>query len=126
MIKSIPIPWTTVIAGSTTAAGFPATGWLPALQVQKLRVNFEMRGRSGNLQVTLGYQTANVENSPDEPIAVGSYQTTNDVFYGSSPTDISANTLGKQLIRFVWMVKLSADGSPGFARVGGSIDYTDS
>lgn len=121
--KTYPLPWTTVCADSTAVVAIPASNWMTATEFGKLRANMEMRGITGTyLNVGVGYQTANVENSPGGDTLLGSYHTTADMYYGTSFSDEMANTLPKQLFRFVWLVKLSQAGSLATARVGGSVD----
>lgn len=74
------------------------------------------------LNVALGYQTCDVPNSVDTPVAATSYQTANGMYYGTAFTDISANTLGKQWVRIVWMVKLTSGSTLATASVSGSVD----
>lgn len=94
---------------------------MPASVFTKVKGDFEMRERISDIEVSLGYETANVEDSPDTAATIGSYQTTNNVHYGSAWTDISAYTDGKTLIRFVWMTKNTSSSNTTLARVGGSI-----
>ena len=121
-MRTIPLPWTTVCVAGTTVVAIPATGWGKGPDFGKLRATFEARGFTGNITVALGYQTANAENSPDAAVALTSYFDTENLYYGSSFTDVTANTLPKQLVRLVWMVKLSSGSSLGTVRVGGSVD----
>ena len=69
----------------------------------------------------MGYETANVENSPDSAASIGSYQTSNNVFYGTAWSDITTYTDGKAIFRFVWLTKNTAGSSMTMARVGGSM-----
>lgn len=74
------------------------------------------------MSVALGYQTANVENAPDAAVALTTFKTTEDLYYGPSFSDVTANTLPKQLVRPVWIVKLTSGSALASVRVGGSID----
>lgn len=114
--------WTTLCVDGTAEVAIPATGWMGAKEVDKYRGTYELRGITGLMNVALGYQTCNVENSPDAHTTVTSFQTTAGVYYGGSFTDISANTLGKQLVRIVWVCKLSTGSALASARVAGSVD----
>lgn len=120
-IVTIPLPWTVVYANSTSQRSFPASGWMSTSLFAKVKGDFEMRERISDLEVSLGYETANVENSPDSPGSIGSFQTTNNVFYGSSWSDITTYTDGKAIFRFVWLAKNTAGSSLTMARVGGSV-----
>lgn len=122
-MKTINLGWTTVAVDGTTEVFIPATGWGDASEVAKLRGNLELRGLTGsNISVAVGYQTANVENSPDAHVVLGSFQTAAGVYFGGSFTDASTNTQAKRLVRFGWVVKLTSAGSLATARVGGTLD----
>ena len=118
---TISLPWTVVFANSTSARAHPASGWMSASLFSKVKGDFEICERISDLEISLGYQTANVENSPDSAASIGSYQTSNGVYYGSTWTDISTYTDAKAIFRFVWMTKNTAGSSLTLARVGGSI-----
>ena len=118
---SISLPWTVVYANSTSARAHPASGWMSASLFSKVRGDFEICERISDLDVSLGYQTANVENSPDAAATIGSYQNANGVYYGSAWTDIATYTDAKAIFRFVWVTKNTAGSSLTMARVGGSI-----
>ncbi|MCB9761267.1 MAG: hypothetical protein H6739_15605 [Alphaproteobacteria bacterium] len=125
-IRKYPLPWTTVFTASTTAAFLPATAWMQASEVDKLRVTWELRGRTGNLEVTAGYQTADVENNPDSATAIGSYVSSDGMTYPSSGfTSVSANTEGKQLVRFGWMCKNSTGTDDSLGRVAGVVEVVE-
>lgn len=121
-MKTIALPWTTVGTVNANEEALPATGWMRAGDITKVRASFELRGVTGVLNVCVGYQTANAENSPDAHVTLGTLQTANNVYYGASFADIAANTAGKQFIRFVWVVKLTSGSTLSIGRVGGSID----
>lgn len=118
---AIQLPWTVVYANSTSQRSHPATGWMNAQTFTKVKGDFEMRERISDIEVSLGYETANVENSPDSAATIGSFVTSNTVTYGNSWADISTYTDGKTLIRFVWLTKNTSTSSLTLARVGGSI-----
>ncbi len=122
-INTTSLGWTTVCVDSTSEVAFPASGWMSAKDINKYRGSFEARAFSGLMNVALGYQTANVENSPDAHNTVTSFQTTAAMVYGSAFTDISANTLGKQLVRAVWVCKLTSGSTLATVRVAGSVDW---
>ena len=118
---TIGLPWTVVYANSTSQRSFPASGWMSAATFTKVKGDFEVRERISDIEVSLGYETANVENSPDAAASIGSFVNANGVSYGTSWSDISAYTDGKTLIRFVWLAKNTSGSSLTMARVGGSI-----
>jgi hypothetical protein len=83
--------------------------------------DIELRGKFGNLEVAFGYQTADVENSPDAAVAVTSYVASNGFTFRGSLTDISATTAGKRLIRVVILVKLSSGSTLDLGSVAGNL-----
>ena len=126
-MKRIPLPWTTVF-GYTTGMNkmfIPATPWIPAHQVKRLRATFEMIGAQQYLSATFAYQTANVENSPDTPVhEVGSAQTVDGMNYGTI-TDVSSDTGQKQLVRFGWNCQNTNAATLIVGLAGGSVDFDD-
>ena len=118
---TIILPWTVIYANSTSQRAHPASGWMSAQLFSKVRGDFEMRERISDLEASLGYQTAQVENSPDTAASIGSFQNADGVYYGSSWTDLSTYTDAKAIFRFVWLTKNTAGSSLTLARVGGSI-----
>lgn len=122
---TIGMAWTLVQSAGTSDVFYPSTPWMDAGQVGKIRGTLEMAWHTGNAEVSLGYQTANVETSQDSPLTVGSYATTDGVLFPSGFTDISGNTLGKQMVRIGWMVKLTSGTTQAFAYVGGKVDIQE-
>lgn len=118
---TVVLPWTVVYANSTTVRSHPASGWMPGNLFAKVKGDFEMQERISDLEVSLGYETANVENNPDAPASIGSYQTSDGVHYGSAWTDISTYTDAKAIFRFVWLAKNTSGSSLTMARVGGTV-----
>ena len=130
-IKRHPMGWTTVYADSNTATFHPATPWMPASDIEGVRCTFEVAGiRPGTegLQVRAGYQTADVENSPDSATGFGALTTadTNEVKYPAAFVDISSSTSAKQLIRFGWMVlRDNTTSTFTLARAAGVLELID-
>lgn len=125
-MKRISLPWTTVF-GFTTAGNkkfIPATPWLNAASVKRLRAAFELISSQTNISVTFAYQTANVENAPDAAVDVGVALTADGMSYGTM-TDISANTNSKQLVRLGFNVQNTAGATLVLGRCGGIVDYDD-
>ncbi len=123
--SKIPLPFTTLLCKSTTATFWPMTPWMDASQVGSLRFTLEIRCLEGDQEISGAYQTANVENSPDSAVAVGSYANSNGMSYGSSFTDVSANTQPKQLVRLGCLVKNTSTSNTTWSRVAGSVDILD-
>jgi hypothetical protein len=124
-MKRIPMPWTTVTTKSQTPTTkfYPATPWLPAESVNRARGTFELISADANLSVTFGYQTANVENSPDAQVTIGSAKTSDGMSYGTL-TDISSNTNGKHLVRFGYDLTNTSAALAVSGRVGGFVDIS--
>jgi len=117
--------WSQLITMSTTDAFQPATGWMSAKNIAAARVQFEIASIEGDgtTTVTAGYQPANFADSPDAPVALGDAQTTKDVFYPSTYTDLKTALEDAQIVRFGFSIKSST--GTGFARAGGSVDLVE-
>lgn len=123
-MKRISLPWSTVF-GYTTGVNkkfIPATAWLSVTSVKRIRATFELIAAQANLSVIFAYQTANVENSPDTAVEVGTALTADGMSYGTI-TDISAAISNRQLIRFGWNVQNTAGATLVVGRCGGAVDY---
>lgn len=117
--------WCTLICKSTSATFWPTTGWMDAKSVGSLLCNMEVRCLEGDQEILAAYQTANVENSPDSATALGSYTNGNGLSYGSSFTDVSANTQPKQLVRLGFLVKNTSTSNTTWSRVAGTFDIME-
>lgn len=117
--------WSTLINKATSATFWPATAWMDAKQVGSLLCNMEVRCLDGDQEISAAYQTANVENSPDTAVALGSYTNGNGQSYGASFTSVSSNTQPKQLVRFGWLVKNTATSNTTWSRVSGTMDILE-
>lgn len=124
-ITRYPLPWTTVFAKANTPVFLPATPWMEASRVDKVRATIELAAREGDLECAFGYQTANVENDPQAGAAVGAYQDADDVLYPTGMTDLSGVTPGKQLIRFGFMTKNTSSTNLNRGRAGGTFDVEE-
>ncbi len=120
-MRTIALPWTTVYANSTTVRVEPATGWMRASDFAKMRGTLEVRALLGDLEVAIGYQTANVETSPDTAVALTAYETTDDVHFAAGWTSVQSAMEGKQIVRLVFMVKCGTSNLY-LARVSGAVD----
>jgi hypothetical protein len=126
-MRRIILPWTSVYANTQTPTKLfmPCTIWLNAADVKYLKAVWELISAMANVSIEFAYQTANVENSPDTPaVAVGSAQTSAGVSYGSV-TDVSANTNGKKLVRFGFLVTNTSAQALVLGRCGGYVEYKD-
>ena len=128
-MKRVLLPWTTLWA-DTTGAGvanhrfFAVTAYMTVAQFRRIRGVIETAQLMTNFSVTLGYQLANVETSPQTPVLVGSPITTVTVSFGTL-TDISADIDDYQLIRFGFFTQNTQNTSLIWGRAGGYVEYTD-
>lgn len=131
-IRSLGMPWTTVFTCSTTEAFCPVTQWMDPAELQKMRATLELQNLCGNIEVSVGYQLADVENNPLSDEKLESYngptgwQSTTGVHYPERwDGSIESQAGGKQLIRFGFVVKLSSGTDPGMVRAAAKVEiYT--
>lgn len=122
-IPNVSLPWTSVVATSTTDVWYPVTDYEDAGGFGTARSWMELRGKSNAVLVVPAVQTANDPRSPDAPVAipilngVSGYANAEGVFDPAAVTSIASD---KKLIRYGWLVKL-ASGTVGAARVAGQI-----
>lgn len=125
LLKRIPLPWSTLAAtGDVNNKLFnPATGWVSAADVKRLRGTFEQRASQTNFRCTFAYQVADSDGTPGAVFELGSPLTADGFSYGTL-TDVFNNTSAKQMVRFGWMVWYNTGGTPPlFGRVGGTVEY---
>lgn len=124
-IRTVNLPWTTVSTKSTSTTFYPATGWMPAGGVEQARANVELTGRTNDLVITLGYQTADVIDDPKTPVALANASRNADgIAFGSDFEDVASGTdgtKGKQLIRWGFMFKNDTSTDPSNGRVTGML-----
>jgi hypothetical protein len=120
-VKKFRLPFMTVGADTTTGTPFPMIGWIEADDVARIGFDIELRSKTGNLEVALGYQTADSENSPDAAVAVTSFVSANGFTFRGSLDDISATTAGKRLIRPVVIARLTSGTTLAIGCVGGNM-----
>ena len=71
-ISRLDMPWSTVYTNSdSTERSLCATPWVDASKVDQVRVTFEIRELLGNIQVCVGYETANVADTPGSHTKIG-------------------------------------------------------
>ncbi len=125
-IRRLSFSWTTGFSNSSSVDGvfIPLTGWSQAADVGKARCSWEANSEtSGSLVTRPGYQTANVENSPDAAATLGSdTQTSAGVKYATAMNDIASVTQAKALVRFGMWVKLNSGSTLACVRLAGSFD----
>lgn len=121
--KTVALPWTAVYAKVTTLPEFhPSTFWMSTSGIQKLRSTIEARVLEGDIKAGIAYQTADVENNPDNATLIGSYKDSNGVLYPTAATDVSSTFAGKQLVRFGFFVVNASTTAANHGRVSGLID----
>jgi hypothetical protein len=131
-IRTIGLPWATVYSCATTKAFCPITQWMDPAEFQKMRATMELQNVCGDIEVALGYQLADVENSPQADHEVKSYSgpsawksAAGTHFPERWDLDIEGQAAGRQLIRFGFMVKLESGVGLGFASAAAKIEiYT--
>jgi hypothetical protein len=126
-IKRTALPWTTVWAHGTGVVRLPASPWMSANEIIRVRGTFELRGRDGDIEVAIGIELADVENSPTAPTdpTITAYANDNGMKYPAAWKDVSADSQSKQLARWVWLVKNTSSQNLTFARVGGVVDVEE-
>lgn len=123
MNKPIPLTWTTVFATNTSQRIIPASPWIPAGDIVKVRGTMELAEHTGDLEVGLGIDTANVEDAPDQnPTVIIARQATDGMVFGASYVDVSSATAGKRLARFVWLTANTSTSAFTAGRVGGYVE----
>jgi hypothetical protein len=135
-IKRISLPWTTVWTRSGSVVRLPATPWMSAADIARVRGTFELQARDADLEVAIGYEVADVENAPvagtagvSSGPAITAYHggaAGNGMKYPSDWWDLGADTKTKQLFRLVWLVRNNPGGSTlNLGRVGGVVDIEE-
>ena len=129
-IRTLGLPWATVSACTTTKGFCPVSQWMDPAEFQKIRATLELRATCGaNLDVAVGYQLADVENSPQEDWEVKTFsgpsgwKSVAGMHYPDRwDADIVAQAAGMQLVRFGFMVKLSAGTTLALARAAAKVE----
>lgn len=126
-IKRTSLPWTTVWVSSSTVVALPASAWMSASEVIRARGTFEVAAKAGDIEVAIGFQVANVEDSVTTPAnpEITTYKAANGMQYPADFTNISTDTKAKQLVRWVWLVKNTSTNNLNHARVGGLVDVEE-
>lgn len=118
---TIQLPWTFLVATSTTEVFAPVTGYYTAAEIAKLAITLEIIGLIGNAQVKRAYQTCNIPSAPDTETALGNYVSTNGINYPASFSDVATTMQSKQLVRFGWILSLSGGTTPASLSVAGKV-----
>ena len=123
--KKVPLPWTTVIATSTTSIFWPATGYMPTTGMRQFRAQMEI-SHTDKMEIAPAYQAVDAiddggggvsatDIKPGKKTSPGFY------FANEGYTDPTGTVKGKALVRFGWNVNLTTAGDPVDARVSGAI-----
>jgi hypothetical protein len=118
-LKKIRLPFMMVGTDGTAEVAIPVLGWLEADDIARLGFDIELRGKTGNLEVALGYQTADNEDSPDAAVAITAFRTSNGYTFRGALTDIASVTAAKRLVRPVFIVRLSSGSTLAIGSAGG-------
>lgn len=124
-MQRLLLPWTTLVAVSdvNSKAFYPATGWVPASLVARVRGTFEQRASQTNFRCTFAFQVADSDGSPGAVYELGTALTSDNFNYGTL-SDVMNDTKGKQIVRFGWLVWYNTGGAVGVsARVGGFCEF---
>ena len=129
-LKTISLPWESVLACTTTKAFNPVTQWMDPAEFQKIRATMEIRNRCGsNIEVAVGYQLADVENAPLNDFEVESYigptgwKNDTGVYYPARwDGSIVGQAASRQLIRFGFMTKLATGTTLQSVRVAAKVE----
>jgi hypothetical protein len=126
-MRRVLMPWTTLVATTDVNSKkfFPATGWLRAADVARVKAIWEQISGQTNFRAAFAYQVANSVDTPAPVYELGATLAADATSYGTL-TSVSANTNGSVWVRFGWNVWYNAGGTPPLvARVGGSVDYLE-
>lgn len=124
-VRSVQSQWSTLVSGTTAAIFHPTTRWMSAANVAKLRATVEVVDIGAQMAITRAYQTANVINSPDSFVSIGSAISANGMSFATAMVDVSANTGAKQHVRFGYSVKNTTGTDLNFARVATRYEYEE-
>ena len=120
-MRRMSLSWLTWFVDSTTVVSIPAGDWMDTDDVAKIGFELEMRAKTGLMEVALGYETADNQDTPDTAVAVTAYRTTNGLTQRGGVTDVASTTAGKKYIRPVFMVKLTSGSTLTLAAARGRL-----
>jgi hypothetical protein len=124
-MRKIPIPWTTVFSNDTAGTFQPATGWYDTSIIAQIRGEFELRARMNQLDVTLAYQTANVETSPDAAVPFGAARSSDGIEFPTGYAPTTTKTDGKRQKRFGFFVKNTTGTAISMGRVAAVLELIE-
>ena len=130
-MPQIILPSTTLLTATTTAAFMPCTLWRPAGTLILARTRWEIFQVNGLATCCPAYQIATHSDQPGATQTVDSagYQSAVNVYYPTDfrniRTDATAPLKSNMLVRFGFLVKLSAVGVLAFVTAGGVVEVME-
>lgn len=123
-VRTLVIPWTTIVVNSTTGKFFPCTPYIDPATARKARFTFEAQVIVGDPKVRPAYQQADVEDAPSAYLTLGTARTTSGVQYPSSMETLT-DSEASQLTRFGFEGGTDASSSLAVMRVDGKVEVSD-
>ena len=124
-MKRVPLAPLVIYCNSDAYIAFPASPWMDATEVEMTRESLETRNMpaSSAMTITLGVQTCEVPSAVDGAVALTASRSTDGLTFPVAFADRTATTGGKQLARFVYLVKNTAasDTTVRFAWAAGVV-----
>lgn len=123
-VRTLSLPWTTIVVTSTTGTFFPCTPWIDAMSAKKARFTFECVEILGDPKVRPAYQHADVEDAPGSYQTLGTARTTSGVQYPTAMESLT-DPEGAQFTRFGFEGANDAGMDLSVMRVGGKVEFSD-
>lgn len=124
-VRTLPMPWTTIVVRSTTAKFFPCTPYVDPNTAKKARVTIEGVEIIGDPKVKAAYQQANSESDPEDHVAFGDPLTATGILYPTGWTTLSGSDAA-QLSRFGFEACTESTTDVSIIRVCGKVEISDS
>ena len=123
-VRTLVIPWTTIVVNSTTGKFFPCTPYIDPATARKARFTFEAQVIVGDPKVRPAYQHADVEDAPGSYQTLGTARTTSGVQYPTAMESLT-DPEGAQFTRFGFEGANDAGMDLSVMRVGGKVEFSD-
>lgn len=123
-VRTLVLPWTTIVVNSTTPKFFPCTAYVDPATARKARFTYEAQVILGDPKVRPAYQQADVEDEPNTYQTLGTARTTSGVQYPTSMESLT-DSEASQLSRFGFEGSTDASSSVAVMRVGGKVEISD-
>ncbi len=126
-MRRIPLIPMVIFVNTDTFKFFPATGWMSAQDIDKVRDSLETLNMpaAAAMTITLGMEVANNPDAPDTPAGgLASSRTSDGMTFPVAYVDKSSTTNARQLVRFGYLAKntTAADTTLRLAWVCGFVD----